>query len=175
MASATSATPTTISNSVSSASNAKANHKNSTKSKVAQVTAKEIHFLKQKLLSDQERILGNFEEKKILGDQPNYTETKDEVDSANEDILLSTSLRFSNRENFYLKKIKKALHKIEHNEYGACEECGENISFARLTARPTSEMCINCKEESERAEHQNIHMRGSKSIGKKIDLVTSLP
>jgi len=144
------------------------------KSKAPQVTAKEIQLLKQKLIGDQERILGNFEEKKILGDQPNYTETKDEVDSANEDILLSTSLRFSNRENFYLKKIKKALHKIDLNEYGICEECGENISFARLTARPTSEMCINCKEESERAEHQNIHMRGSKSIGKKIDLVTTI-
>jgi DnaK suppressor protein len=153
----------------------KASAKSSSKAKVTQVTNKEIQLLKQKLINDQERILGNFEEKKMLGDQPNYTETKDEVDSANEDILLSTSLRFSNRENFYLKKIKKALHKIECGEYGVCEECGENISFARLTARPTSEMCINCKEESERAEHQNIHMRGSKSIGKKIDLVTSLP
>ncbi|MDH4468807.1 MAG: TraR/DksA family transcriptional regulator [Bacteriovoracaceae bacterium] len=149
--------------------------KSNSKIKAQPITAREIQMLKQKLISDQERILGNFEEKKIMGGQANYTETKDEVDSANEDILLSTTLRFSNRENFYLKKIKKALMKIDHNEYGICEECGENISFARLTARPTSEMCINCKEESERAEHQNIHMRGSKSIGKKIDLVTSLP
>ena len=104
----------------------------------------------------------------------NYTETKDEVDSANEDILLSSHLRFSNRENFYLKKIRKAILKIESGDYGLCEECGSEISLTRLQARPTSEMCIGCKEESEKAESQNVQLKASKSMGKKIDLVTNI-
>ena len=105
--------------------------KASTKTKVSPVTAREIQFLKQKLISDQERILGNFEEKKVLGGQANYTETKDEVDSANEDILLSTTLRFSNRENFYLKKIKKAVQIYgDSKAYTKMVECAMNKDFS---------------------------------------------
>lgn len=134
---------------------------------------KEVEELKSKLQHEQERILNNQFGKKTDG-ASNYTETKDEVDSANEDILLSSHLRFSNRENFYLKKIRKALSKVESGEYGLCEECNSEISLARLQARPTSEMCIGCKEESEKAESQNIHLKASKSMGKKIDLVTNI-
>jgi len=137
------------------------------------LSKKELEILKQKLHQEEIRIRESFKEKKTDGASC-YTETKDEVDSANEDILLSTNLRFSNRENFYLRKILKALSKIESGEYGSCEECGSGIATTRLMARPTSEMCISCKEESERTENQNIHLRASKSIGKKIDLVTNI-
>lgn len=134
---------------------------------------KEVEELKTKLIQEQNRILNSQVGKKVEG-SANYTETKDEVDSANEDILLSTHLRFSNRENFYLKKIRKAIMKINSGDYGLCEECGCEISLARLAARPTSEMCIGCKEESEKAESQNVHLKASKSMGKKIDLVTNI-
>ncbi len=134
---------------------------------------KDVEELKTKLQTEQERILNSQVGKKSEG-SANYTETKDEVDSANEDILLSSHLRFSNRENFYLKKIRKAIAKIDSGDYGLCEECGSEISFARLQARPTSEMCIGCKEESEKAESQNVHLKASKSMGKKIDLVTNI-
>jgi DnaK suppressor protein len=133
----------------------------------------EIEELKSKLKNDLERIVSGFKEKKDEYREINK-ETKDEVDSANDNILVSTSFRFTNRENFYLKKIKKALKKIEEGEYGLCEDCGVEITYQRLKARPTSELCINCKEESEREENQNFFLRGSKSIGKKIDLVTNI-
>jgi DnaK suppressor protein len=133
----------------------------------------EIVELKSKLKNDLERIVSGFKEKKDEYREINK-ETKDEVDSANDNILVSTSFRFTNRENFYLKKIKKALKKIEEGEYGLCEDCGVEITYQRLKARPTSELCINCKEESEREENQNFFLRGSKSIGKKIDLVTNI-
>lgn len=133
----------------------------------------EIKFLKNKLMTEEIRIIETQKEKRTEN-VPVAEEYKDEVDSANEDLLIATNLRFFNREVFYLKKIKKALKKIETNEYGLCEECGDHINFQRLKARPTSEMCIVCKEESERMEAQNAHARVSKSAGKKIDLVTTL-
>lgn len=137
----------------------------------AQLNRDELTLLKSKLLHEQERLL---QSSRNLGAKVQFQETKDEVDSANEDILLSTTLRFSNRESFYLKKVMKALQKIEQKEYGQCEECGSFIGHARLNARPTSELCINCKEEAEKEEVQNIHARASKSMGKKIDLVSNL-
>lgn len=97
-------------------------------------------------------------------------DVNDEVDAAVADYEGSHLLRFRNREVFYAKKIDKALKAIESGEYGQCQECSEMIRFERLLARPTAEMCIQCKEESEREESSNIYGRMSKSMGKTLDL-----
>lgn len=137
------------------------------------LSKQDLTSLKAKLRAEEDRIVASFQEKKsenvVAAD-----DTKDEIDSANENILVNTNVRFFNRELLYLKKIRKALKKFDAEEYGICEECSDEIALQRLKARPTSEMCIVCKEESERQESQNAHLRVSKSIGKKIDLVTNL-
>ncbi len=134
----------------------------------------EIKKLKNKLLAEEERIVNKQLSKKIEFKLNSPGENKDDVDSANDNILVSTDLRFSNRELLYLKKIRKAISKVDSEEYGMCTECGDNISFSRLWARPTSDLCIVCKEESERAEHQSSQGRTSKSLGQSMSLVSSI-
>jgi DnaK suppressor protein len=73
-----------------------------------------------------------------------------------------------------VKKIDKALKKFDNNEFGLCDECGTWIKFERLLARPTADLCILCKEESERDESNNISGRQSKSLGKVFDLTGML-
>ena len=131
--------------------------------KVRKLTAKQVENLKTLLFSESERISNNVGNRKELHDTP-VSEAKDQVDSANDSILLTTKLRFSKRETLYLKKILKALERVQAGEYGECEECGSNIAYQRLQARPTSEMCITCKEESEREESQNFFQSKSKSM-----------
>jgi len=127
-----------------------------------------IVLLKDKLLSEAERIRSNFQLKKQEYENSSVTGAKDEVDSANDNILLAADMRFSNRESLYYKKITKTLSKIETEQYGMCDDCGDPITFQRLIARPTSEMCILCKEESEREENQNFFERRSKSLGREM-------
>jgi DnaK suppressor protein len=129
---------------------------------------KQIAALREKLLGEAERIRSNFQVKKQEYEQASLTGAKDEVDSANDNILLAADMRFSNRESLYYKKIMKTLSKIESDQYGMCDECGDPITFSRLIARPTSEMCILCKEESEREESQNFFERRSKSLGREM-------
>lgn len=44
-------------------------------------------------------------------------------------------------------KLEGALVRLgEDPFFGECEECGEEISFARLLALPESRLCINCAE-----------------------------
>lgn len=129
------------------------------------MTKKQMKEIKEKLLAEAERI-----ENKLSTELPQmqeYTSNsgRDEVDSANDSILLATDLRFASRETMYLKKIKKTLKKAETEEFGMCEDCGSQISFTRLSARPTSDLCILCKEESEREEFQSARGRVSKSMG----------
>ena len=131
---------------------------------------KQVTMLKDKLLAEAERIRTNFQLKKQEYESNSITGAKDEVDSANDNILLAADMRFSNRESLYYKKIIKTLTKIESDQYGMCDDCGDPITYQRLIARPTSEMCILCKEESEREENQNFFERRSKSLGREMTL-----
>lgn len=132
------------------------------------LSEKQLGMLKEKLLNEAERIKTNFQLKKNEYENSTVAGGKDEVDSANDNILLAADMRFSNRESLYFKKIMKTLTKVESETYGMCDDCGEPISFQRLLARPTSEMCILCKEESEREENQNFFERRSKSLGREM-------
>ena len=92
----------------------------------------------------------------------------DPVDEASINAQTSQEIRMNNREIFYLKKIGKTLIKMDRGEYGLCGECDAEISFERLVARPTADLCIACKEEAEQVENSNAFMRKSKSLGKTI-------
>lgn len=50
----------------------------------------------------------------------------------------------------WISDIEAALARIDHPEYGVCEECGEEIGVQRLRAKPTAALCIDCQSESER-------------------------
>lgn len=76
----------------------------------------------------------------------------DEVDLASTEAEQSMNLRLRDRELYLLKKIDRTLEKIKEGEFGVCERCGEDISLKRLEARPVAELCIRCKEETERVE-----------------------
>jgi len=95
-------------------------------------------------------------------------ELSDVLDEASINIQATSELRFRNREVFYLKKIKKALDRIRYGVYGLCEDCGAEIGFGRLKARPTAELCIVCKEENEMTEFNTIFAKKSQSLGKTI-------
>ncbi len=43
-----------------------------------------------------------------------------------------------------LRKIERALARIDEGEYGICEICGSAIPVARLEARPYATLCVTC-------------------------------
>jgi DnaK suppressor protein len=61
-------------------------------------------------------------------------------------------LRIRDREHKLIKKIKKALERIEKGTFGICESCGEDISLKRMKARPVTSQCIECKSKEEALE-----------------------
>jgi RNA polymerase-binding protein DksA len=48
-----------------------------------------------------------------------------------------------------LKKIERALERIDAGSYLECESCGEPIGEERLKALPTSVQCIDCASEAQ--------------------------
>lgn len=62
------------------------------------------------------------------------------------------TLRLRDRERKLLAKIKEAMKRIDDGAFGVCERCGGEIGERRLTARPVTTMCIDCKTDAEEEE-----------------------
>ena len=76
----------------------------------------------------------------------------DPTDRASLESDRNFMLRIRDRENKLIKKIKKALERIDNGTFGICEKCGEDISIKRLKARPVTTQCIECKTKEEAVE-----------------------
>ncbi len=51
-----------------------------------------------------------------------------------------------------LRATKHALAKFDDGSYGSCENCGNDIGYSRLQARPEATLCIACQTQSERRQ-----------------------
>jgi DnaK suppressor protein len=94
----------------------------------------------------------------------------DETDMTSVETETAMRMRLRNRESLYLKKIDEALMRIADGTFGDCEDCGDGIELRRLEARPTTTLCVACKEEQERREHVHIDGHKHKSLGTKLRL-----
>jgi DnaK suppressor protein len=77
---------------------------------------------------------------------------RDSIDQSSSEELLSTTLRLRDREQKLLNKIRTAATRVEEGTIDECENCGEDIGFKRLVARPVTTYCIECKESAEMQE-----------------------
>ena len=78
----------------------------------------------------------------------------DPNDRASQEEEFSLELRTRDRERKLLKKIQKTIDLIDKDDYGYCVACGVEIGIRRLEARPTADLCIDCKTLAEIKEKQ---------------------
>jgi DnaK suppressor protein len=76
----------------------------------------------------------------------------DPADRASAESDRAFILRLRDRDRKLIQKIDQALDRIEEGSFGICDDCGEDISIARLKARPVTTLCIKCKSKQEQAE-----------------------
>ena len=112
----------------------------------------DLKRFKEALEEKREQIIANA--KSTLSEEMalDANDLPDEMDLASSEYLQSFTFRLRGREKVFLEKIERALVKLKGEDFGLCEECGEEISIKRLEARPESSLCIKCKEDQERAE-----------------------
>lgn len=48
------------------------------------------------------------------------------------------------RRSVEIQQLKLALQRIKDDEFGYCEDCGEDIAQERLKINPTTTRCISC-------------------------------
>ena len=101
------------------------------------------------LMQESEKTVNNMQ-------QDGATILSDPNDRASQEEEFSLELRTRDRERKLLAKIEKTLHKLTIDDYGYCETCGIEIGIKRLEARPTAELCIDCKEIEEQKEKSGV-------------------
>ncbi|MDX1604668.1 MAG: RNA polymerase-binding protein DksA [Candidatus Competibacterales bacterium] len=108
------------------------------------------HF--RRLLLDWRAQLQNEIERTVSHMQNEHMNLPDPNDRASQEEEFSLELRTRDRESKLLRKIDKTLRRLDNDDYGYCDSCGEEIGLRRLEARPTAELCIECKELEEKRE-----------------------
>ena len=76
-------------------------------------------------------------------------QTADPIDDAQSQSLRELALQVMNSGWETMRAVESALERIETDEYGWCEGCGESINVRRLQAVPWAARCVTCQEESE--------------------------
>ena len=120
-------------------------------SNVGQMEKKDLDYFKDLLTRWLDELLsqaGNT----VIGLRDSDDNLADPLDRAVLDINRSYMLRMRDRESILIKKIRRSLEDIEDGLYGICEDCGQDISIARLNARPVARRCIKCKTRQEEIE-----------------------
>ncbi|MGD8980373.1 MAG: RNA polymerase-binding protein DksA [Desulfobacterales bacterium] len=112
---------------------------------------KDIDYFKE-FLNDRLEELLSHADNTVSGMTAPKENFPDPTDRASLEADRNFMLRIRDRENKLIKKIKKALDRIENGTFGICEKCGEDISVKRLKARPVTTHCIDCKTKEEAFE-----------------------
>jgi DnaK suppressor protein len=115
---------------------------------------KDIDTIRELLDEEKKRISRHLEDLSDSSVADLDTASGDSVDIASLEINQNSLQKIGKRELNHLKKIDVALKKMEDGTYGECESCGEQISVARLMARPVAQLCIDCKTEQENEERR---------------------
>lgn len=105
-----------------------------------------LNRIKSELSEDIDRTVHTMQDEATVFADPN--------DRATQESDMSLELRNRDRERKLIKKIDEMLEKIDSGDYGFCESCGIEIGLARLEARPTATLCIDCKTLDEIRERQ---------------------
>ena len=112
---------------------------------------KDLQFFKELLAKRLEDLLSQADNT-VSGMTTPKENFPDPTDRASHEANRNFMLRIRDREHKLIKKIKKALERIENKTFGICDKCEEEISIERLKARPVTTQCIDCKTKEEALE-----------------------
>lgn len=109
-------------------------------------------YFRQQLITWRSDLLNESRETIANTLQSTELQKPDVADRASAETDHALELRTRDRERKLISKINKAIERIDEDDYGYCEETGEEISVKRLKARPIATMSIEAQERHERME-----------------------
>ena len=109
-------------------------------------------FFRLKLIAWREDLIKESSETIANTLQETELQQPDLADRASAETDHALELRTRDRERKLISKITKTIAKIDDDEYGYCEETGDEIGVGRLIARPVATMTLEAQETHEKNE-----------------------
>ncbi len=109
---------------------------------------KQIEYFRRRIEQWKEDLLNESNET-IANLRAEARDISDDAERASRETENAFELRTRDRYRKLLKKVNKALSRIESGDYGYCEETDEEIGLPRLIARPIATLCIDAQERWE--------------------------
>jgi DnaK suppressor protein len=97
------------------------------------------------LLAKRSELLSGFRSKLDILAGPGPTALEDLAPVFHDQFI---ALRINRLDYVQLKLIDAALNRMDSQDYGMCEDCGDPIPSRRLEAIPWATRCIACQERS---------------------------
>ena len=113
---------------------------------MTRVVPRGFSALQRKLSAKREELLARFSEQRaeVLVEHEPDDEGAEANRNANRDLAFS----ILDRERRTIQEIEAAQQGLKAGDYGVCDECGTQISNARLRALPWTRLCIHCAERA---------------------------
>jgi DnaK suppressor protein len=110
----------------------------------------ERRALLQGLLQEQKRRLWNELRQQLFGNNAEQLHSQfdyamDVAEQGSLDMLADTELKVADIHREELTRMDEAERKFHAGSYGVCEECGMEISEARLAVAPFAPCCVSCQ------------------------------
>jgi DnaK suppressor protein len=110
--------------------------------------------LLEALTRERERILSRIRALREEQVQEKLTEPGDVEDEAKALADVETHAVLIQQNETKLRQISEALNRLDRDQLGFCENCGEDIPAERLAAVPFARFCTECQ-----AEHDRLNVR----------------
>jgi DnaK suppressor protein len=112
----------------------------------------QLALLKSILAQRLEALHGVSERQAVAGarDLPVPEVETSPADKATVRLLNDLALEAAGHNAAQMQVLRRALAKFDEDSYGLCEECGNDIGFSRLQARPEARLCIACQTRAEK-------------------------
>lgn len=106
--------------------------------------------LLKSMLEQRLRALSEAGEPQLEGGLPVSEVETSPADKATVRLLNDLALEAAGHQAAQMQVLRRALERFEDDSYGQCEECGNDIGFSRLQARPEARLCITCQTRAEK-------------------------
>jgi len=113
------------------------------------MTKKEKDEFRKKLSDTKEKIIRKLTDTITESKEMESNVAQDLVDKAETSYTKEFLLSLSDGEREKLLQIDEALKRLEHGEFGVCQNCQKEIGAKRLLAIPWTPYCIDCQEKTE--------------------------
>jgi DnaK suppressor protein len=104
-----------------------------------------IRKIIDKRIEELERLLSS----SVGEDEARTQQLNDEATRFDALANLSVDTTLLARARSDLVLLRRQLERIEHDDFGLCQQCGEDISANRIASIPSTELCIACAQQQE--------------------------